>query len=95
MTTTAQSGAAQAPGAGRPPRRISMPSVLLAAIRDEQGEWTVGRAKPLYRRILGTHTYRATIRRHLALLEALGYLTRHGDGTPHRCYTYRTEGQPR
>ncbi|MER7813854.1 hypothetical protein [Streptomyces sp. NPDC096153] len=65
---------------------------LLDTIRAEGGEWTVGRAKPVYRAHLGSHTYRTTIRRHLALLHTAGYLHRHGDGTPRRFYTYRPEG---
>lgn len=87
MTSTTQ-----APAAGpRPGNRDAM-AQLLSVIRREGGEWTVGRAKPVYRRLLRRHTYRATIRRHLARLEADGHLIRHGDGTPRRYYTYRETG---
>ena len=61
---------------------------LLDIIRREGGEWTVGRAKPVYRRLLGRHTLRATIRRDLRWLEANGHLEEHGYGTAHRFYTY-------
>lgn len=95
MTNTALAGAS-APAAGRlPRRRPDAIKNLLDTIRAEGGEWTVGRAKPVYRAFLRSHTYRATIRRHLALLEATGRLTRHGDGTPRRFYTYRPEGEGR
>lgn len=85
-------GAVTAPAAGPRPVRPSARAYLLATIRHEGGEWTVGRAKPVYRRLLRAHTYRATIRRDLARLEAEGHLARHGDGTPRRFYSYRPEG---
>lgn len=85
MTTSVQAGA-QLPAAGELPGHPDAMAHLLTTIRTEQGEWTVGRAKPVYRRFLRQHTYRATIRRHLARLEAAGHLTRHGDGTPRRYY---------
>ncbi|PBC72223.1 hypothetical protein BX265_5001 [Streptomyces sp. TLI_235] len=77
--------------AGRHALRQAIREYLLNTIRREQGEWTVGRAKPVFRRFWGSHTYRATIRRHLAQLAAEGHLDRHGDGTPRRYYTYRTK----
>lgn len=88
MTTTEQAGTTTVLAAGRLPRRPDAIRHLLDVIREEGGEWTVGRAKPVYRRFLGSHTYRATIRRHLELLAATGRLARHGDGTPRRFYTY-------
>ncbi|MBT2505118.1 hypothetical protein J7I98_04245 [Streptomyces sp. ISL-98] len=91
MTTTPMVGAS-APAAGGCPRRIDAMAHLLAVIKRDRGEWTVGRAKPVYRHLLRKHIYRATIRRHLARLEAAGHLTRHGDGTPRRFYTYRKTG---
>jgi hypothetical protein len=84
MTTTVQAGAS---AAGPRTRHPDVMAHLLSVIRREGGEWTVGRAKPVYRRFLRKHTYRATIRRHLARLEADGHLIRHGDGTPRRYYT--------
>ncbi|WP_327671891.1 MULTISPECIES: hypothetical protein [unclassified Streptomyces] len=65
---------------------------LLAAIREQGGEWTTGRVKQLYQRRLGRHIYRSTIRRDLRILHADGHLTRHGDDTPHRSYSLRQEG---
>lgn len=87
MTITVQAGTSRVPVAGR--LRADAMSHLLSVIRERHGEWTVGRAKPVYRQFLGSHTYRATIRRHLALLEEAGHLNRHGDGTPRRFYTLR------
>ncbi|MFD7016045.1 hypothetical protein [Streptomyces sp. NPDC059928] len=85
MTTTARAGRLSQ-------RRPDALRNLINTIRAEGGEWTVGRAKPVYRRYLRSHTLRATIRRHLALLEETGLLTRHGDGTSRRFYLYRPEG---
>lgn len=65
---------------------------LLAAIREQGGEWTTGRVKQLYRQHLDGHTYRHNIRRDLAHLHTAGFLNRHGDGTPRRFYTLRQEG---
>lgn len=67
---------------------------LLAAIREQGGEWTTGRVKQLYRRRIVGHIYRHNIRRDLAHLHQTGHLDRHGDGTPHRYYTLRQEGTP-
>lgn len=61
---------------------------LLDTIRREGGEWTVGRAKPVCRRLLKRHILRVTIRRHLRWLEANGHLTEHGRGTARIFYTY-------
>jgi hypothetical protein len=72
--------------------RNDLRQILLHIIRREGGEWTVGRCKPVYRRIVRRHVYRATIRRDLAALHAGGHLQRHGDGTPRRFYTYCTKG---
>jgi hypothetical protein len=77
--------------AGRHVLRRAFHEYLLATIRSEQGEWTVGRAKPVFRRFWQSHNYRATIRRHLTRLAEQGHLLRHGDGTPRIYYTYRTE----
>lgn len=66
---------------------------LLELILREGGEWTVGRVKRAWRRILGTHVIRAYVRRLLAQLHQRGYLDRHGDGTPRRYYT-ATKGAP-
>jgi hypothetical protein len=64
---------------------------LLAAIREEGGEWTTGRVKQLYRRHLTGHIYRHNIRRDLAHLHAEGHLDRH-DSKSHRYYTLSSEG---
>jgi DeoR/GlpR family transcriptional regulator of sugar metabolism len=76
-------------------RNTSRQQMLLHIVGLEGGEWTVGRVKALYRRTLGRHVYRSTIRRDLATLQAHGFLTRHGDGTP-RCFytpTARKDGR--
>lgn len=65
---------------------------LLAAIRDQGGEWTTGRVKQLYRRHLDGHIYRHNIRRDLAHLHAEGFLDRHGDTESRRYYTLRQGG---
>jgi hypothetical protein len=62
---------------------------LLEEIRREGGEWTVGRLKRTWHRLLGTHILRMACRRYLAGLHRDGHLDRHGDGTPRRFYTYR------
>ncbi|MFC8267760.1 hypothetical protein ACFUIZ_18815 [Streptomyces cinereoruber] len=69
--------------------------LVLEAIQTEGGEWTTGRVKRTWRQLSGTHVLRMSIRGYLAALHRDGHLDRHGDGTPHRCYTYRPEGQPR
>lgn len=86
MTINQLPGATQPPAAG-PRVRLNTRQHLLDTIRREGGEWTVGRAKPVLRRFLGGHIYRATIRRHLRHLEADGHLIEHGNGTPRRYYT--------
>ena len=60
---------------------------LLELILRYGGEWTVGRVKRAWRRILGTHVLRMSVRRYLADLHRDGHLDRHGDGTPRRFYT--------
>lgn len=70
----------------------SMRRELLALAREEGGEWTTGRARSACHSLTGTHVYRATARRLLADLHWLGYLDRHGDGTPRRFYTPSTKG---
>lgn len=76
-------------------RRIAFQQYFLDLVRSEQGEWTVGRAKPVFRRFWQSHSYRSTIRRHLERLAADGHLERHGDGTPRRFYTYREKEDAR
>ncbi len=66
--------------------------VLFHLINREGGEWTVGRVKAVYRRLVGTHVYRSTVRRDLAELHKHDCLIRHGDGTPRRFYTARKDG---
>lgn len=78
---------------GRHVLRKAFDEYFLGVIRSEQGEWTVGRAKPVYRRFWRKHTYRKSIRRHFARLVREGHLVRHGDGTARIYYTYRTENQ--
>jgi hypothetical protein len=92
VTITSSAGATTAPAPGPHARRLALRQHLLDTIRREGGEWTVGRAKPVFRQFLRSHTYRATIRRHLARLAVEGHLNRHGDGTPRRFYTYRETG---
>lgn len=65
---------------------------LLEEIRREGGEWTVGRVKCTWHRLLGTHVLRMACRRFLADLRRDGHLDRHGDGTPRRYYTLRENG---
>ena len=65
---------------------------FLAEIREQDGEWTTGRVKQLYRRHLTGHIYRHNIRRDLAHLHREGHLDRRGDGTSRRYYTLRQEG---
>ncbi|SES04388.1 hypothetical protein [Streptomyces qinglanensis] len=60
---------------------------LLEVIRREGGEWTVGRLKPAWRQVTGTHVLRMSCRRYLADLYRDGHLDRHGEGTPRRFYT--------
>ncbi len=81
--TTSEAGTTMSPAA----RRVAFRQYFLDTIRAEGGEWTVGRAKPVFRRFWRSHNYRATIRRELARLTAEGHLTRHGDGTSRRFYT--------
>jgi hypothetical protein len=66
--------------------------VLLEVIQTEGGEWTTGRIRRTWRRLLGTHVLRMAARRYLADLHRDGYLECHGDGTPRRYYTPRHEG---
>lgn len=74
------------------PMRGQMHSILLAAVQQSGGEWTVGRVKRLVHRDCGfTHILRATIRRELAALHAEGALERH-DETGRRFYTAAPEG---
>ncbi|MFD4559009.1 hypothetical protein ACFWP5_32600 [Streptomyces sp. NPDC058469] len=61
--------------------------LLLEAIRAEGGEWTTGRIRHTWHRLLGTHVLRMAARRYLAALHRDGHLNRHGDGTPRRYYT--------
>lgn len=65
---------------------------LRELILREGGEWTVGRVKREWRRILGTHVLRMAARRYLAGLHRDGHLELHGDGTPHRYYTVSAGG---
>jgi hypothetical protein len=65
---------------------------VLEAIRIEGGEWTTGRVRRTWHRLIGTHVLRASARRYLADLQRDGHLDRHGDGTPRRYYTLRQEG---
>lgn len=65
---------------------------VLEVIRTEGGEWTVGRVKPVWHQVTGTHVLRMSIRRFLAALHRDGHLDRHGDGSPRRFYTYRETG---
>nr|BEK68800.1 hypothetical protein KPHV_60270 [Kitasatospora purpeofusca] len=99
MTVTELPGSST-PAAGRPPlalphqQRLAFQQYFLDTVRGEQGEWTVGRSKPVFRRFWQSHSYRSTIRRHLNRLAVEGHLDRHGVGTPRVFYTYReTEGQ--
>lgn len=89
MTITSLAGATTAPAPGSHTRRLAFRQHLLDTIRREGGEWTVGRLKPVCRNFRRSHTYRSTIRRHLARLTAEGHLDRHGVGTPRVFYTYR------
>lgn len=66
--------------------------LLLEAMQAEGGEWTTGRIRRTWRRILGTHVLRMAARRYLANLHRDGHLDIHGDGTPRRYYTLRREG---
>lgn len=66
---------------------------LRQLILREGGEWTVGRVKRAWRRILGTHVLRMAARRYLANLHRDGYLDRHDDGTSRRFYTLATAGK--
>ena len=65
---------------------------LRQVILRQGGEWTVGRVKREWRRILGTHVLRMAARRYLAGLHRDGHLDRHGDGTPRRFYTVTSGG---
>jgi hypothetical protein len=65
---------------------------VLEAIQAEGGEWTTGRIRRTWHRLVGTHVLRMTARRYLAGLHRDGHLERHGDGTPRRYYTPRQEG---
>jgi DeoR/GlpR family transcriptional regulator of sugar metabolism len=85
-------GLGEGPGYRRRLREASRQQALLHVMHAEGGEWTVGRVKAAYRRIVGSHVYRATVRRDLARLHQLGHLDRHGDGTPRRFYTPSTKG---
>lgn len=77
-----------APAAGRPPyQRGQALQILLDTIRTEQGEWTVGRVKALYRKTVPTHMLRSVIRRHLRRLQAGGHLAVHEEAA-RRYYTY-------
>lgn len=83
--------------AGAPPamhpflkRGRSLRAELLDVVQREGGEWTVGRARTVCRQLMGTHVYRARVRRLLADLHWRGHLVRHGDGTPRRYYTATT-----
>ena len=67
-------------------REPSRRQALIHVINHEGGEWTVGRVKAHYRRIIGRHVYRATIRRDLADLHRRGHLDRHDDSA-RRFYT--------
>jgi predicted ArsR family transcriptional regulator len=60
---------------------------VLEAIRTEGGEWTIGRVRRTWHRLIGTHVLRMTARRYLANLHRDGHLELHGDGTPRRFYT--------
>lgn len=104
MTITELPGSS-APAAGRPPWALQVPNAmpyqqrlafkkyLLDTIRREGGEWTVGRAKPVFRHFWQRHSYRSTIRRHLTRLVTEGHLIRHGIGTPRIYYTVTPEGE--
>ncbi|MFB7285488.1 hypothetical protein [Actinacidiphila glaucinigra] len=59
---------------------------LLAAMKTAGGEWTTGRVKAMYKRLLPHHMYRAAIRRDLADLCNRGYIESH-DGPRGRYYT--------
>lgn len=59
-------------------------ALLLDTIRRQGGAWTPGRVKRLCAKYNLSHILRATIRRHLAALEAEGHLVRHE--TPGRRY---------
>jgi hypothetical protein len=91
MSVTTPAGAG-APAAGRPPyQRGQARQILLDTIRTEQGEWTVGRVKALYRKTVPTHMLRAVIRRHLRELTAAGHLHQIDDPA-RRYYTYCPNG---
>ncbi|MFK0018254.1 hypothetical protein [Streptomyces sp. NPDC090798] len=64
---------------------------VLEAIQTEGGEWTTGRTRHTWHRLVGTHVLRMTARRLLADLHRDGHLDRHGDGTPRRFYTVRKD----
>ncbi|MFF0409163.1 hypothetical protein ACFYUY_01840 [Kitasatospora sp. NPDC004745] len=74
-------------------QRLAFQRYFLDTVRRERGEWTVGRAKPVFRRFWQSHSYRSTIRRHFNRLVAEGHLIRHGDGTPRIYYTVVPEGE--
>ncbi|MEV5659834.1 hypothetical protein [Streptomyces flaveolus] len=86
-------GLGDGPGYRAELREMSRRQALLHVMNAEGGEWTVGRVKAEYRRIVGRHVYRSTIRRDLAALYRHGHLVRHGDGTPRRYYTPRKDGR--
>lgn len=72
------------------PARGARKSVL-EAIQTEGGEWTTGRVRHTWHRLIGTHVLRMTARRYLAALHRDGHLDQHGDGTPRRFYTVRKD----
>jgi hypothetical protein len=86
VTTTTPAGA-PAPAGGRRVQPGQPITTLLDTIRTEQGEWTVGRVKALYRKTVPTHMLRAVIRRHLHTLHTGGHLAVHEEAA-RRYYTY-------
>lgn len=78
------------PSPAQPGRGSRKP--LLEAIKTEGGEWTTGRIRCTWHRLLGTHVLRMAARRYLADLHRGGHLDLHGDDTPRRYYTPRQEG---
>lgn len=71
-----------------PYRRRWAREFLLETIREQQGEWTTGRVKALYRKAVPTHMLRSVIRRHLRELTAAGHLEQH-ERNGRRYYTIR------
>lgn len=93
MTTTTTAGA-PAPAGGRRVIPGRARQILLDTIRTEQGEWTVGRVKALYRKTVPTHMLRSVIRRHLRELTTAGHLHQI-DAPARRYYTYCPHGGDR